>query len=56
VWRQIYGAEYQANTLIERIPKMMTVPQDVKDRYLGAAKFHRAFNHSTPCECGEACR
>jgi hypothetical protein len=45
VWRQIYGAEYQANTLIERIPKMTTVPQDVKDRYLGAAKFHRAFNH-----------
>src|SRR6267143_805275 len=45
VWRQIYGAENQANTLIERIPKMTTVPQDVKDRYLGAAKFHRAFNH-----------
>lgn len=45
VWAQIYGAIGQANLLIERIPAMSTVPQDVKDRYLGAAKFHRALNH-----------
>src|SRR2546421_3847339 len=45
VWRQIYGAISQANFLIARIPQMTTVTQDVKDRYLGAAKFHRAFNH-----------
>jgi starch-binding outer membrane protein, SusD/RagB family len=45
VWRQIYGAISQANFLIERIPEMTGVPQAVKDRYLGAAKFHRAFNH-----------
>jgi hypothetical protein len=44
VWRQIYGAIEQSNLLIERIPQM-SVPQDVKDRYLGAAKFHRALNH-----------
>jgi starch-binding outer membrane protein, SusD/RagB family len=45
VWRQIYGAISQANFLIERIPQMTNVPQAVKDRYLGAFKFHRAFNH-----------
>jgi len=45
VWQQIYGAISQANFLIARIPQMTTVTQDVKDRYLGAAKFHRAFNH-----------
>ncbi len=45
VWRQIYGAISQANFLIARIPEMTGVTQDVKDRYLGAAKFHRAFNH-----------
>jgi hypothetical protein len=45
VWAQIYGAIGQANLLIDRIPKMTTVAQDVKDRYLGAAKFHRALNH-----------
>jgi hypothetical protein len=45
VWRQIYGAIGQANFLIARIPQMTRVTQDVKDRYLGAAKFHRAFNH-----------
>jgi hypothetical protein len=44
VWRQIYGAINQSNTLIAQIPQMK-VPQDVKDRYLGAAKFHRALNH-----------
>jgi len=45
VWRQIYGAINQANVLIVRIPQMDQVSQDVKDRYLGAVKFHRAFNH-----------
>ena len=45
VWRQIYGAINQANIIIERIPQMTAVPQAVKNRYLGAAKFHRAFNH-----------
>jgi len=45
VWRQIYGAIGQANFLIARIPQMTSVSQDVKDRYLGATKFHRAFNH-----------
>ena len=45
VWRQVYGASAQANTLIERIPQMTAVPQAVKDRYLGAALYHRAFNH-----------
>jgi starch-binding outer membrane protein, SusD/RagB family len=45
VWQQIYGAIGQANFLIARIPKMTGVAEDVKDRYLGAAKFHRAFNH-----------
>src|SRR5256885_14087053 len=45
VWRQIYGAINQANLLIARIPQMDQVSQDVKNRYLGAAKFHRAFNH-----------
>jgi len=45
VWRQIYGASYQANTLIQRIPQMTAVTQAVKGRYLGAALYHRAFNH-----------
>src|SRR5437763_83798 len=45
VWQQIYGAINQANVVIERIPRLTAVPQDVKDRYLGAFKFHRAFNH-----------
>ena len=45
VWRQVYGAINQSNVLIERIPQMTTVSQAVKDRYLGAAKFHRALNH-----------
>src|SRR5258708_2406506 len=45
VWAQMYGAIGQANLLIARIPTMNGVPQDVKDRYLGAAKFHRALNH-----------
>src|SRR5947207_2285710 len=45
VWQQIYGAINQANVVIERIPQLTTLPQDVKDRYLGAFKFHRAFNH-----------
>jgi hypothetical protein len=44
VWRQIYGAINQANILIERLPQV-TAPQAVKDRYLGAFMFHRAFNH-----------
>ena len=43
VWKQIYGAISSANALIDRIPSM-NVPQAVKDRYMGAAKFHRAFN------------
>ena len=41
----MYGAIGQANLLIQRIPTMTGVAQDVKDRYLGAAKFHRALNH-----------
>ena len=45
VWRQIYGAISQANAVLERIPQMTEVSQAVKDRYLGAFKFHRAFNH-----------
>jgi starch-binding outer membrane protein, SusD/RagB family len=45
VWRQIYGAINQANIIIERVPQMTAVPQAVKNRYLGAALFHRAFNH-----------
>ena len=45
VWRQIYGAIGQANVVIARIPQMTGVSQAVKDRYLGAFKFHRAFNH-----------
>src|SRR6266498_4722614 len=45
VWRQIYGAINQANVVIERIPQMTGVSPAVKDRYLGAFKFHRAFNH-----------
>src|SRR5947207_2996055 len=45
VWRQIYGAINQANVLIARIPQMTQVSQEVKNRYLGAFKFHRAFNH-----------
>src|SRR5215471_7319946 len=44
-WNQMYGAINQANLLIQRIPGMTGVAQDVKDRYLGAAKFHRALNH-----------
>ena len=44
VWRQLYGAVNHANILIERIPEMQ-VSQAAKDRYLGAAKFHRALNH-----------
>ena len=45
VWAQIYGAIGQSNQLIAAIPNMTAVAQDVKDRYLGAAKFHRALNH-----------
>ena len=41
-WNQMYGAINQANLLLQRIPMMTGVAQDVKDRYLGAAKFHRA--------------
>jgi hypothetical protein len=44
-WAQMYGAIGQANLLIKRIPEMSGVSQAVKDRYLGAAKFHRALNH-----------
>jgi hypothetical protein len=44
-WAQMYGAIGQANLLIKRVPDMQGVPQAVKDRYLGAAKFHRALNH-----------
>ncbi|MEP6731056.1 MAG: RagB/SusD family nutrient uptake outer membrane protein [bacterium] len=44
-WAQMYGAIGQANLLIQRVPTMTGVAQDVKDRYLGAAKFHRALNH-----------
>ena len=43
VWKQIYGAINSANAIIDRIPQM-NIPQAVKDRYMGAAKFHRAFN------------
>src|SRR6266513_1947392 len=39
------GGQSQAYFLIARIPQMTSVSQDVKDRYLGATKFHRAFNH-----------
>src|SRR3989440_3131510 len=42
---QIYCAINHAYVLIARIPQMTQVSQDVKDRYLGAFKFHRAFNH-----------
>jgi hypothetical protein len=45
VWRQVYGAINQANLLIEAIPEMTEVSQPVKDRYMGAALFHRALNH-----------
>jgi hypothetical protein len=45
VWRQAYGAISQANFLIDRIPRMAEVSPSVKNRYLGAALFHRAFNH-----------
>ncbi|MDB4891819.1 MAG: hypothetical protein JWL61_3674 [Gemmatimonadetes bacterium] len=45
VWAQIYGAIGQSNQLIAQVPKMTGVPQDVRDRYMGAAKFHRALNH-----------
>src|SRR6266480_5049784 len=45
VWQQIYGAIGAANFLIHRIPGMNQVTQDAKNRYLGAAKFHRAFNY-----------
>src|ERR1700738_3211371 len=44
-WNQMYGAIGQANLLIARIPTMNGLPQPVKDRYLGAARFHRALNH-----------
>jgi hypothetical protein len=44
VWKQIYGAINESNLLIARIPQM-SIPQATKDRYLGAAKFHRALNH-----------
>jgi starch-binding outer membrane protein, SusD/RagB family len=44
-WAQMYGAIGQSNLLIKRIPAMVGVPQAVRDRYLGAAKFHRALNH-----------
>jgi hypothetical protein len=44
-WAQMYGAIGQANLLITRIPDLQGVSQAVKDRYLGAAKFHRALNH-----------
>ncbi|MEO8620209.1 MAG: RagB/SusD family nutrient uptake outer membrane protein [bacterium] len=44
VWAQIYGAIGQSNLLIAQIPSM-NIAQDVKDRYMGAAKFHRALNH-----------
>jgi hypothetical protein len=44
VWKQIYGAINESNLLIARIPQM-NIPQATKDRYLGAAKFHRALNH-----------
>ncbi len=43
-WNQMYGAIGQANLLIGAIPNMK-VTQDVKDKYMGAAKFHRALNH-----------
>src|SRR5256885_10216799 len=45
VVHQTYGSINHANVVIERLPGLTTVPQDVKDRYLGAFKFHRAFNH-----------
>ena len=45
VWQQIYGGIGAANFLIQHIPQMTEVSQDVKNRYLGAAKFHRAFNY-----------
>lgn len=45
VWRQLYGAIGSANQLIASIPKIDGLPKDVRDRYLGAAYFHRAFNH-----------
>src|SRR5438045_5466479 len=43
VWRQVFGAINSANVLIDRIPNM-SIAQAVKDRYIGAAKFHRAVN------------
>ena len=45
VWQQIYGAIGAANFLIQHIPGMTQVTQDAKNRYVGAAKFHRAFNY-----------
>ena len=45
VWQQIYGAIGAANFLIQYIPQMSQLPQDVRNRYMGAAKFHRAFNY-----------
>lgn len=45
VWQQVYGAIGAANQLIARIPQIQGLPKDVHDRYLGAAYFHRAFNH-----------
>jgi hypothetical protein len=43
-WKQMYGAIGEANMLIDRIPSTQ-VSQTVKDRYMGAALFHRALNH-----------
>ena len=45
VWRQAYGAINHANLLIARVPQVQGVTPAVRDRYLGAAKFHRALNH-----------
>ena len=44
VWKQIYGAINQSNVLLDAA-QAANVPQDVKNRYMGAAKFHRALNH-----------
>src|ERR1043166_4920211 len=44
-WNQMYGAIGRAHLLIQRIPTMTGVSQDLKDRYGGAAKSPRALNH-----------
>lgn len=44
-WAQMYGAIGQANLLIKRVSEAQGLSPAVKDRYLGAAKFHRALNH-----------